>query len=599
MNKHKTKIVCSIGPSSNNDDIIRKMLYAGMNVARFNFSHGTHEWHKEAMDRVKRVSNECGIPVAIMLDTKGPEIRTGNTHDNQIIQIKTGDKIHVVSDGSECYAAKNGLPGHISLSWKEAPQKIKAGVKILIADGLVALDVDSCDGEKIYCTATNSGAFSSKKNVNLIGIHAGLPIMSEQDLSDIAFGAEQDVDFIAASFVSFPEEVVQIREYLSKCKSGAKIIAKIESNEGLMNLDRIIAEADGIMVARGDLGVQIPMELVPLAQKKIISKCRRAGKPVITATQMLDSMIQNPRPTRAESTDVANAVFDGTDAVMLSGETAGGKYPVESVETMALITRTTEKSHEYRIRMDERTKLYSDDTGDLGKTITHSAFTIADSVKAKAIITPTLHGNTTRMISRFRPEQIILAVTPDPRTARQLLLNWGVLPMLCTVAEDSNEMIQNSIKKAKDDGKVSLSDRVVVVAGIPLHSPLMANTIKIVFVGNILARGSEKGHAEIARPQAYGRIVIAHNAKEAAERTAVSKQSILVCHRITEEYIPALRMSEAVIAEAGSDLSAVRLGQVNKNLIWITDAHKALETLENGCTVTIDGKQGLVYEGKI
>ena len=512
MNTRKTKIVCSIGPCSNNDATVAAMIKEGMNVARFNFSHGSHESHKEAMDRVKRVSAELGIPVAILLDTKGPEIRTGETKHNQKITINAGDKIEVVSDQSLCYGAEGGNCGHISLSWKEAAQKVKQGVKILIADGLVELVVDSCDGTRIMCTASNSGSFSSKKNVNLIGIHEGLPIMSEQDKKDIAFGAEQDVDFIAASFVSFPEEVVQIREYLAECRSRAKIIAKIESNEGLMNIDRIIAESDGIMVARGDLGVQIPMEIVPLAQKKIISKCRHAGKPVITATQMLDSMIQNPRPTRAEATDVANAVFDGTDAIMLSGETAGGKYPVEAVRTMALIAKTAEDSREYRLKMAQRNKLHAEeDTGDadIGLTVTRSAFAIAEAVKAKAIITPTLHGNTTRLISRFRPNQLILAVTPDRKIARQLLLNWGVIPMLCPIASDSDEMIQNSIKKAKDEGAVQFADRVVVTASIPLHSPLMANNIKVLLVGTVLARGTVRGFANSARSQASGRIILA------------------------------------------------------------------------------------------
>ncbi|MBQ1869674.1 MAG: pyruvate kinase, partial [Treponema sp.] len=332
MNIRKTKIVCSIGPACNKDETIRSMIFAGMNIARFNFSHGTYEWHKEAMERVKRISEELNTPVAIMLDTKGPEIRTGKTAGNAEIQIEAGSTVELVSDESEC------TPNHISLSWKDAAKKLKSGMRVLVADGLLELDVKSLNGEKIICTAANSAKISSNKNVNLIGVHAGLPIMSEKDKADLKFGAEMDIDFVAASFVSFAEEIVQIKDYLKGLGSSAKVIAKIENEEGVNNISSILKEADGIMVARGDLGVQLPVERIPLAQKHIISACRDAGKPVITATQMLDSMIVNPRPTRAELTDVSNAVFDGTDAVMLSGETANGKYPVEAVKTMALIT---------------------------------------------------------------------------------------------------------------------------------------------------------------------------------------------------------------------------------------------------------------------
>ena len=343
MITRKTKIVCSIGPACDNDDVIREMIREGMNISRFNFSHGTYEWHKQAMDRIKRISEELNIPVAILLDTKGPEIRTGLVEDDKIIKIKKGSIVEVVADDSFCTAATDEKNCHISISWKDAPEKVFEGVSILIADGLIELKVLEVKSDRtIICKAKNSGTIGSRKNVNLVGVHAGLPIMSEKDKEDLKFGSSQDVDFIAASFVSFPEEIVEIKEYLKSLNSTAKIIAKIENKEGLDNIAAIVKEADGVMVARGDLGVQLPTEKIPLAQKAIIRTCRQAGKPVITATQMLDSMIVNPRPTRAELTDVSNAVFDGTDAVMLSGETANGKYPVESVRTMDLITSTTE-----------------------------------------------------------------------------------------------------------------------------------------------------------------------------------------------------------------------------------------------------------------
>ncbi|MCK9169897.1 MAG: pyruvate kinase [Treponema sp.] len=596
MITRKTKIVCSIGPSSDSDEIVRGLILAGMNVARFNFSHGTYAWHKSAMDRVKRISAELKIPVALMLDTKGPEIRTGITENGKIIKITSGDCFEVISDESECYGSFNGKPGHISLSWKSAAGRIVPGNKILIADGLIQFDVDSVSEQTIHCTAHNSGEIGSRKNVNIIGVHAGLPIMSGQDKSDIAFGVEQDVDFIAASFVSFPEEVVQIREYLAELGSKAHIVSKIENEEGLDNIDRIIEESDGIMVARGDLGVQVATERIPLAQKSIISRCRKAGTPVITATQMLDSMIVNPRPTRAELTDVANAVFDGTDAVMLSGETAGGKYPVEAVETMARIVTTAEESEEYKKRMMEIDRTY--ETGnDIGRLVAHSAFMLASDIKAKAVITPTLHGNTAGMISSFRPEQIVIAVTPDEQIARQLMLNWGVYPILCSFTNDSEEMVQQSVKTALDEKAVSLSDSVVMVAGIPLHSPLMANTIRVILVGNVLARGTCCGCADLSSPQVSGRIVRGDSPVEAMKRAADTKSPVLVCWRITESYIPVLRIVDGVIAEFGSDLNDDILKKINKKLVWVTDVPDALRNLETGLSVTIDGSRGLVYEG--
>lgn len=598
MITQKTKIVCSIGPSSSNEETVCKMIQSGMNIARFNFSHGTHESHKKMMDLVKKCARNEQKIVGLLLDTKGPEIRTGMTRNGEDIVIKAGDKFDVVADGSECYGATELSSGHISLSWKEVAIKCRPGIKILIADGLIELNVDMINDDVVHCTALNNGKIGSKKNVNLVGLHAGLPILSEQDKKDILFGNEQDVDFIAASFVSFPEEVVEIRDYLKSIDCHAKIIAKIESGEGLENIDGIIEKADGIMIARGDLGVQVEKEIIPLAQKSIIAKCREAGKPVITATQMLDSMIVNPRPTRAELTDVANAVFDGTDAVMLSGETAGGKYPIEAVQTMSRIVRVTEESDEYKTRMKEMERKFN--TGNIiGKTIAMNAYLTASEINAKAIVSPTLHGNTTRMISCFRPNQVILAVTPYERTARQLMLSWGINPILTQVATDSETMINNSIKVALDEGAVEMSDSVVMIASIPLHSPLMANTIRVLVVGNVLCRGTIYGSSNPNHTLASGRVVKAESYQQAADYLRHDNNIILVVKRITYDYIPIIRMSNGIIAEDGSVVSADELAQVNKNLCWITNARKALHSLETGQSVTIDGLKGLVYEGLI
>ncbi len=597
MLSRKTKIVCSIGPASDNDETIRKMIIAGMNVARFNFSHGDHAWHKQAMDRVKRISAELNIPVAILMDTKGPEIRTGIVKDDKPIQIHLGDTITVTADDSECYESTNDKPGHVSLSWKELPNKIKKGVKILIADGLIELTVTNIDETgMVICEAGNTGTIGSKKNVNLIGLHAGLPIMSEKDKKDIKFSVEQNMDLIAASFVSFPEEIVQIRKYLEELGSNARIIAKIENEEGVENIDKIIKEADGIMVARGDLGVQIPTEKIPLVQKKVIWKCRQKGKPVITATQMLDSMIVNPRPTRAELTDVANAVFDGTDAVMLSGETAAGKYPVEAVSTMALITQTTENSEEYQERMTSTDNLFNTDN-DIGNIVASSSYSLATNIRAAAIVTPTASGHTPRMLCKFRPKQTVIAITQNEQLRRQLLLSWGIVPIYCKFPDTTEDLLQTAVKLALDAKVVSMWDKIVMVAGIPIESPLMLNTIRIVLVGNVMARGSASTIFAPEHTRVHGRITKNTTLANAIAHEKEGLNKILVCDRITKKDIPLLKHITGFITKSGSDLSDQELLQINKNLVWVNNVPSALTNFESGFSITIDGEQGLIYEG--
>lgn len=596
MFSRKTKIVCSLGPAVDSDTLVENLILAGMNIARFNFSHGTHDEQKERMDRVKRCSEKLNRPVALMLDTKGPEIRTGNVKDKPI-SIHKGDVVILTVDGRESVACNGAEPAYISLSWKDFPNKATPGIKVLIADGLLELEVVTVDGEKVSCVAKNTGCIGSKKNVNIIGLHAGLPIMSETDKNDIAFGVSQNVDFIAASFVSFPHEIVEIRKYLESLGSKAKIIAKIENEEGLDNIKEIIHVADGVMVARGDMGVQLPTERIPLAQKYIIHECRKAGKPVITATQMLDSMITNPRPTRAELTDVANAIIDGTDAVMLSGETASGAYPIESVETMARIAITVETSKEYQTRMRE-TPAQSFVDINLGQTMARMAYLTATEVSAVVILVPTMSGNTARMISMYRPEQSILAVTPNPQVQRQMLLNWGVVPLLTTIADDSEEMVQNAIKIALDNNGVKLSDKVVMCAGIPLASPLMVNTIRIFLVGNVLAHG-EEGGGNPAKNRVSGRIVRALSVEEAYLNLRKRGGEILVVPHIDESYIPILRLIDGVICQGTIAIPHDRMKLINPRLIWISEIHNAEKILENGLTVTLDIEQLLVYEGKI
>jgi pyruvate kinase len=442
----------------------------------------------------------------------------------------------------------------------------------------------------------NAAKLGSRKNVNLLGIHAGLPIIGEQDKADIAFGAEQGIDFIAASFLSFPHEITEIREYLRSLKFSAKIIAKIESGEGVDNIEKIVRLSDGVMVARGDLAVQIPDERIPLVQKRLIEIARRYSRPVITATQMLDSMIVNPRPTRAELTDVANAIFDGTDAVMLSGETANGAYPVESVETIARIAVTVEESVEYRKRMRDSAP---PPRVSVAETVARAAYETALTLSAKAIVTPTITGTTARLIAKYRPEQPILAVTPEDRALRSMLLDWGVFPHLTRRAEDSSVMIENAQKIAFDTGLAGISDKLVLAAGMPIESPLPLNTVRVLIMGNVLARAGAGGIADESRHQVSGRVFQAGSGEEAAEMVKLCAGEILLCPVLTDAYIPVLKTVTGVICEGGSRIGDEALSQINAGLVWLTGVHSASVKLESGLLVTLDGKALLIYEGLV
>ncbi|MCL2092668.1 MAG: pyruvate kinase [Treponema sp.] len=604
MFNRKTKIVCSLGPASASDEVLRQLILAGMNVARLNMSHANHGAHSESIEKVRRISSELGRPVAILLDTKGPEIRSGMVENDGKVIFKQDDMVMVTTDESLTVAPGDDTPGRISITWKEAPQRLQKGNLVLVADGLLELEVQEIQGEDILCRANNAAAIGSRKNVNLIGVHANLPIMAEQDKKDIAFGVQMDVDFIAASFVSFPEEITEIRTYLASLNAQTKIIAKIENGEGLENIQDIARLADGVMVARGDLGVQLPTEQIPLAQKHIINVCRRAGKPVITATQMLESMIVNPRPTRAELTDVANAIFDGTDAVMLSGETAAGAYPVEAVKTMDRIAQTIEHSIEFRTKMrqfHDECHSESHDSGDnLSTIISRSGVETAASINAKAIVTPTYSGNTARILSVFRPNEPIIAVTPNNRAERSMQLYWGVYTSLRPRVDDSETMVQDTMRAVMDTGLANISDKVVLVAGLPLNSPNMINTVRVLVLGTVLARTSSGGSSNPAITRARGRIIHAPTPDEARRRIMTQGGGdILLCKNLTDDYTPILRMVSGVICEGVSEISEQQLRYTNPNLVWLTHIRNAITTLESGLTVTIDSKQLLVYEGTV
>jgi pyruvate kinase len=463
---------------SETEEMLRKLIFAGMNVARLNFSHGDYAEHGERIARIKKVREEMGIPVAILLDTKGPEIRTGEFKCQEVFltegQEFTLTSRDVVGDDSICSISYKGLPGDV-----------KAGDVILIDDGLVELKVrEVVNGEDIRCTVLNSGVIKKHKGINVPGIRINMPPMTEKDRADIEFGIQKGIDFIAGSFVRTAEDVLAIRQVLKENKAEhIQIISKIENREGVDNIDEIIRVSDGIMVARGDLGVEIPAEELPLLQKQIIRKCNKVGKPVITATQMLDSMIRNPRPTRAEVTDIANAILDGTDAIMLSGETAAGKYPVESVETMSQIARKTEEAMDYSKLLMDR---HQEREATVTDAISHATCNIAMSLDASAILTATSTGYTARMVSKFRPKQAIIATTTDERVQRRLCLSWGVYTILLRSVESTDDLINKSVSMALERGNVKEGDLVVITAGIPVGVGGTTNLIKAHIAGQPL-----------------------------------------------------------------------------------------------------------------
>ena len=451
-NIKRTKIVCTLGPASEKEEVLRELMKSGLNVCRMNFSHGSHEEHKGRMDLVKKLREELGQPTAILLDTKGPEIRTGQFDVPEVL----------LEEGQTFTVTMKDVMGNkdmCTVSYKGLANDVKPGDTILIDDGLVGLTVKEINGDDIVCEVQNSGIVKNHKGVNVPGVKVNLPAITEKDRSDIEFGIEQGIDFIAASFVRKVSDVLAIREILEANNADhIKIISKIENQEGVDNLDEIIEVSDGIMVARGDLGVEIPTEEIPVVQKLMIKKCNEAGKPVITATQMLDSMMRNPRPTRAEVTDVANAIYDGTDAIMLSGETAAGKYPVEAVKTMATIAKRAEETMKNKRDMINKSKNVTD-------AISYATCTTAMDLGARAILSSTSSGHTARMVSKFRPDCPIVATTSHESVRRQLSLTWGVLPVIREKSTNIDQVIVNSIEAAKAANYVSENDVVVITAG--------------------------------------------------------------------------------------------------------------------------------------
>ncbi|MGE7120120.1 pyruvate kinase [Peribacillus sp. NPDC046944] len=579
----KTKIVCTIGPASESVEKLAQLIEAGMNVARLNFSHGNHEEHAARIRNIREASEKTGKQVAILLDTKGPEIRTNNM-ENDSIELTAGKEVTISMQ------EVLGTPERFSITYEGLLYDVQAGSRILLDDGLIGLEVLAIDETKkeIHTKILNSGTLKNKKGVNVPGVSVNLPGITEKDEKDILFGIEQGIDFVAASFVRRASDVLEVRELLQQNKAEhIQIIPKIENQEGVDRLNEILEVADGLMVARGDLGVEIPAEEVPLVQKDMIKKCNNAGKPVITATQMLDSMQRNPRPTRAEASDVANAIFDGTDAIMLSGETAAGTYPVEAVQTMHNIASRAETALNYRDILTRNSKSDRHNVTDaIGESVAHTAL----NLNAGAIITPTESGHTARMISKYRPKAPIIAVTSNEDVSRRLALVWGVYPQMGPKAETTDDMLQTAIDQSLESGIVSHGDLVVITAGVPVGEIGTTNLMKIHVLGEVLLKAQG-----IGRKTAKGEVVVAKNAKEALEK--VQEGSVLVTIGSDREMMPAIEKCAALITEEGGLTSHAAVVGVTLGIPVIVGADNATKAFKDGQRITVDASRGIIYDG--
>ena len=578
----RTKIVCTVGPSTDKPGVLDDMIAAGMNVARFNFSHGNHEDHAKRIAMVRSAALKAHKPIAIMLDTKGPEMRIGKFAD---------DKVYLSAGQIFTLTAQDilGTVDRVSVSYKNLPQEVMPGAQILLADGLVSLIINKIDGDDIITTVQNNGEMSNNKRVAVPGVPINLPPVSAQDVSDILFGVKQSIDFIAASFIQKAADILAIRKVLEDAGSHTAIVAKIESPLGVDNIDAILKVADGIMVARGDLGVEIPTEDVPIVQKMLIRKCNQAGKPVITATQMLESMIVNPRPTRAEASDIANAIIDGTDAIMLSGETASGQYPVEAVQMMAKIAMRTERELGYASILVQKGVHSKGTTTD---AVSHATVQIAHELEATCIITATETGYTARMISQYRPKAAIVAVTPYEKTARLTQLFWGVYPLIIKKYHDSDEMVESSIHAALLAKVINDGDLVVITAGVPVGISGTTNMIRVHLVANILLNGQGIGQDSVT-----GKVCIVKSQKDLQEK--YQPGDIMVIAGIDEQTATYGVKSSAIITEEGGFTSNAAIIGINYNIPVIVNALGAMEVLQDGMIITVDPIRGVIYQGEI
>ncbi|OLN31483.1 pyruvate kinase [Desulfosporosinus metallidurans] len=572
----RTKIVCTIGPASESKEKVQSLLAAGMDVARLNFSHGTHEEHGRRIAVLKEEAAKIGKHLGILLDTKGPEVRTGMVPEEGI----------TLENGSEFSLDTTldlGNQLRVGITYTNLWKRVNQGTHILIDDGQLDLEVTSVDNGTIRTIIRNGGILKSQKGVNVPGALIDLPAVTEKDIEDIRFGISQGIDFIAASFTRKAADVLAVRRVVEEMGADVHIIAKIESQEGLTNLDAILEVADGLMVARGDLGVEIPVEEVPIKQKEMIRKCNVLGKPVIVATQMLDSMIRQPRPTRAEASDVANAIWDGTDAIMLSGETAAGLFPVEAVRIMDRISQRTEQNY-----LNNQATRHSQ--LNVAEAISFASYTIAKDLEAAAILTPTHSGLTSRMISKYRPIALIVAATPFASTARKLSLQWGVQPLLVPQSSGTDQMLSVAVNTSLNQNYIHAGDVVVITAGVPIGKVGSTNMIKVQIMGNILAKGTGIGRKSYS---GFARKV------QIPEKDTFNDGDILIAQRTDANFVPLIARAGALVVEEGGLTSHAAIAALQYGIPAIVGAQEAVSKVSTGQTLTVDALTGVMYEGSI
>ena len=578
----KTKIICTLGPSTDKDGVLRELVANGMNVARFNFSHGSYEEHKGRLDNLKAIRAELGKPVAALLDTKGPEIRL-KEFKNGVEMLEAGQTFTLTTREVE------GTKEICSITYKDLPQDVHEGGTIMLDDGLIKLRITNVTDTDITCEVLNSGKIKNKKGVNVPGVHLSMPYLSQRDRDDIIFGVQQGFDFIAASFVRTAQDVYDIRNLLNEYDSNIRIIAKIENREGVNNIDSILAAADAVMVARGDLGVEIDFTELPGIQKSVIDRSFSFGKPIVTATQMLDSMMVNPRPTRAEISDVANAIYDGTSAIMLSGETAAGAYPVEALKTLSAIAERTENEVHYR---DNRLVDAGNGQISVSDATAHAACLTAKDVNASAIVTVSESGNTARLLSKYRPAQPIIACVMNEQVQRQLAISWGITPLMMALAHSTDELIEMSTSLAKENGYLHDGELAVVTAGVPVGVSGTTNMIKIHMIGNCLATGVGIGPEGSALANATGKACVCHNLDEL--RAKFKPGMVLVVPSTSNEMLSYVRDAAAlVVEEPGLNSHAAIAG---KALLkpTIVGAAGATSHIRDGLMVAVDCAHGSV-----
>lgn len=573
----KTKIIATIGPASESPEVLEELFKAGVNVCRLNFSHGNYEEHGRRIKTIREVSKKLGLNIAILQDLKGPEMRIGLI-ENDKVMLKEGQTFTLTTE--ECL-------GNAERVWVQYPDltKMNVGDRPLLDDGNITLEIVKIEGPDVICKVLVGGPLSSRKKVNLPGHHVNLPFLSQKDIDDLKFGVEHGIDLVAGSFVQTADDILAIRAVLEEAgKHDSHIMAKIENQVGLDNFEAIMEVADSLMVARGDLGVEVPAEEVPVWQKKMIKRCNELGKPVVTATQMLESMITKPRPTRAEASDVANAIYDGTDCIMLSAESAAGQFPVEAVKTMAQIALRTEQA-----LLDQNIGATVPEAT-VTDAISHAVVTTAADLEARAIISATRSGYTARMVSKYRPNAPIVAVTPDPAVARRLAIVWGVYPLVAAVAESTDEMINVSIQAAQDAGYIENGDLVVITAGVPVGIQGSTNLLKVQIVGNVLAKGIGIGKGSIS-----GRAVVIRGTDDLAK---VREGDILIAQGTDRDFVPAMEKAAAVITVEGGLTSHAAVVGISLGKPTLVGAEGVLDKVGDDQIVTLDASHGLLYQGR-